>query len=59
VRLFHRFSREPVEQHTADAGLAPEWMYPALELPMRLEAAWLRRGHRLSAGLSLLAVLRR
>jgi SAM-dependent methyltransferase len=59
VRLFHRLSREPAEEHTSDVGLAPEWMYPALELPMRLEAAWLRRGRRLPAGLSLLAVLKR
>lgn len=59
VRLFHRVSRQPVEQHTSDVGLAPEWMYPALELPMRLEGRWLRRGHTLPAGLSLLAVLKR
>lgn len=39
--------------------LGPRWFNSALEAPLRLEARWLRRGRRLAAGLSLLAVLRR
>jgi SAM-dependent methyltransferase len=46
--------------HGSDVELTPQWLSPALEMPMRLEAAWLRGGRRtLPAGLSLLAVLRR
>lgn len=45
-------------QHTSELELSPPWMNAALELPLRAEAAWLRRGRTLPAGLSLLAVLR-
>lgn len=45
--------------HNSDVELTPQWMSPALELPLRLEARWLGREHTLPAGLSLLAVLRR
>lgn len=59
VRLVQRARRESVEEHTSDVGIAPRWMYPALEMPLHAEAAWLRRGRTLPAGLSLLALLRR
>jgi SAM-dependent methyltransferase len=49
----------PEDEHTSDVELTPPWLSPALELPLRLEAAWLRSGRTLPAGLSLLAVLRR
>lgn len=44
--------------HTSDVELTPQWLSPALELPLRAEAAWLRSGARtIPAGLSLLAVM--
>ncbi len=45
--------------YTNDLELGPTWLNDALEQPLRLEAGWLRRGGRLPAGLSLLAVLRK
>jgi SAM-dependent methyltransferase len=57
VRLLERGRRRPAE--FSDLQMTPARLDPVLELPMRLEAALLRRGARLSAGLSLLAVLRR
>jgi hypothetical protein len=45
--------------YTNDLALGPAWLNDALERPLRVEARWLRRGHTLPAGLSLLAVLRR
>jgi SAM-dependent methyltransferase len=46
--------------HTSDVELTPQWLSPALELPLRFEAAWLRGGaRRIPAGLSLLTVLHR
>jgi len=42
----------------SDLTLTPSWLNRLLELPLRLEAAMLRRGLRLPAGLSLMAVLR-
>jgi SAM-dependent methyltransferase len=59
VRLMQKLQREPVEQHTSDVEIGPEWLYPLLELPLRAEAAWLRRNRNLPIGLSLLALLRR
>jgi SAM-dependent methyltransferase len=59
VRLIQRLRREPPEEHVSDLAVGPEWLYPALEFPLRAEASWLRRDHTLPAGLSLLAVLRR
>jgi SAM-dependent methyltransferase len=48
------------DSHLSDVELTPQWLSPALELPLRLEAAWLRGGdRRIAAGLSLLALLRR
>ena len=44
--------------YTPDLQLGPAWLNGVLEQPLRLEARWLRRGRRLPAGLSLLAVLR-
>jgi SAM-dependent methyltransferase len=57
VRLLERRRRRPAE--FSDLQMTPAGWDPVLELPMRLEAALLRRGARLPAGLSLLAVLRR
>jgi SAM-dependent methyltransferase len=57
VRLLERRRRRPAE--FSDLELTPARLDPVLELPMRLEAALLRRGARLPAGLSLLAVFRR
>lgn len=42
-----------------DLHLAPWWLNGTLELPLRLEAAWLGRRLTLPAGLSLVAVLRK
>src|SRR4051794_41615724 len=49
-----RRSRARAEQRS-DLSLTPEWLNPLLELPMRIEAALIRAGLRLPAGLSLLA----
>jgi SAM-dependent methyltransferase len=57
VRLLERRRQRPAE--FSDLQMTPARLDPVLELPMRLEAALLRRGARLPAGLSLLAVLRR
>jgi SAM-dependent methyltransferase len=57
VRLLERRRRRPAE--FSDLQMTPALLNPVLELPMRLESALLRRGARLPAGLSLLAVLRR
>ena len=42
-----------------DLYIGPVWLNDTLEAPLRLEAGWLRRGHTLPLGLSLLAVLRK
>jgi putative flippase GtrA/SAM-dependent methyltransferase len=42
----------------SDLTLSPRWLDAVLALPLRLEADLLRRGARLPAGLSLLAILR-
>jgi SAM-dependent methyltransferase len=54
-RRFRRNGAEREQQH--DLHLGPAWLNGVLERPMRAEANWLRRGHTLPAGLSLLAVL--
>lgn len=59
VRFAQKLRRESAEQHTPDAHIGPRWLYPALQLPLRAEACWLRRERNLPAGLSLLALLRR
>jgi SAM-dependent methyltransferase len=59
VRLAERVRRRPRRPGVSDLDLTPRAVNGLLELPLRLEAAWLRSGARLPAGLSLLAVLRR
>jgi SAM-dependent methyltransferase len=59
IRLAHRFRRHPRNGATSELELTPPALNRALEVPLRLEAALLRAGGRLPAGLSLLAVLRR
>jgi SAM-dependent methyltransferase len=56
VRVTERFRRSP---GASDLALTPSSLNAALELPLRMEAAVLRHGGHLPAGLSLLAVLRR
>jgi hypothetical protein len=43
----------------SELNLTPPRLNPALELPLRAEAALVRRGYDLPPGLSLLAVLRK
>jgi SAM-dependent methyltransferase len=57
VRLAQR-RRALQDDYTPDLQLGPARLNGVLEWPMRLEAGWLRRGRKLPAGLSLLAVLR-
>jgi SAM-dependent methyltransferase len=59
VRLAQRRRAVDPAAHTSELELSPPWLNAALELPLRAEAAWLRRGRTLPAGLSLLALLRR
>lgn len=64
VRLLQRLRRRgngatANGNHNSDVELTPQWLSPALELPLRLEARWLDGERTLPAGLSLLAVLRR
>ena len=59
VRLAQRRRRVPVDgDYTPDLHIGPAWLNGVLERPLQLEARWLRRGHTLGAGLSLLAVMR-
>ena len=55
VRLLGR--RRSGAEAKPDLVLGPAWLNSVLERPLSLEAAWLGRGRRLPAGLSLLAVL--
>jgi SAM-dependent methyltransferase len=57
VRIAGRLRRRPRPAGRSDLDLTPARLDPLLELPMRAEAALLRRGLRLPAGLSLLAIL--
>jgi SAM-dependent methyltransferase len=59
VRLAQRLRPVDPAAHTSDLALSPPWLNAVLELPLRAEAAWLRRGRTLPVGLSLLAMLRR
>lgn len=59
VRLAERVRRHPRRAAVSDLDRTPHALNRALEMPLRIEAAVLRRGARLPAGLSLLAVLRR
>lgn len=58
VRLAGRFRRVH-RTDRSDLHLSPPALNGLLEWPLRIEAAYLRTGARLPAGLSLLAVLRR
>jgi SAM-dependent methyltransferase len=57
VRLV--FKGQGERQRRSELALTPQSLDPLLELPLRLEAALIRRGVRLPAGLSLLAVFAR
>ncbi len=57
VRLVQR-RRNATGDYTPDLQLGPDWLNGALELPLRAEARWLRKGRTLPAGLSLMVVLR-
>src|SRR4051812_12566 len=59
VRLAERVRGRPRRSGVSDLDVTPRAVNGLLEMPLRLEAAWLRSGMRLPAGLSLLAVLRR
>jgi len=59
VRLAGRLRRRPRAPEHSDLHLTPASLNGALELPLRFEAALLRSGGRLPAGLSLLAVMSR
>lgn len=62
VRFFQQVSGRSEgngEQRRSDVELAPPWLFTTLELPLKLEARWLRHRRALPAGLSLLAILRR
>jgi putative flippase GtrA/SAM-dependent methyltransferase len=56
LRLVRR--RLAARSKRSDLTLSPKWLDPALAIPLRLEAGLLRRGAKLPAGLSLLAILR-
>lgn len=59
VRLAERLRRRPRQPGRSDLALTPPALNGLLELPLRAEAAYLRTGARLPAGLSVLAVMRR
>ena len=56
VRMLQR-NGHPDSSYTPELELGPAWLNALLELPLRVEARWLRAGRKLPAGLSLLAVL--
>jgi SAM-dependent methyltransferase len=58
VRVARRLKRD-TGRAESDLAVTPRRLNGALEMPLRAEAALLRRGATLPAGLSLLAVLRR
>jgi SAM-dependent methyltransferase len=57
VRLAQRRKRLE-DGYKPNVDLGPPWLNSVFDMPMRAEARWLRRGHSLPAGLSLLARLR-
>jgi SAM-dependent methyltransferase len=57
VRLAQRRKRLE-DGYKPNVELGPPWLNSVFDMPMRAEARWLSRGRRLSAGLSLLALLR-
>jgi SAM-dependent methyltransferase len=58
VRLARRDASVATEAASSELRLTPPRLNPALELPLRAEAAYLRTGRNLPPGLSLLAVIR-
>jgi SAM-dependent methyltransferase len=57
VRISQRYRHRDADEHVSELRVGPAWLNGALERPLQLEAAWIRGGHTLHAGLSLLAVL--
>jgi SAM-dependent methyltransferase len=57
VRIVRRRTTTETSAAASELALTPPSLNPALELPLRLEAALIRRGYDLPPGLSLLAVL--
>jgi SAM-dependent methyltransferase len=57
VRISQRYRLRDDKDHVSELRVGPHWLNGALERPLRIEAAVLRRGYSLPAGLSLLAVL--
>jgi SAM-dependent methyltransferase len=57
VRVSQRYRLRDDNEHVSELRVGPHWLNGVLERPLRLEAAMLRRGYTLHAGLSLLAVL--
>ncbi|MDQ6806175.1 MAG: class I SAM-dependent methyltransferase [Actinomycetota bacterium] len=57
VRVSQRRRLGNANDHVSELHVGPRWLNGVLERPLRLEAALLRHGHTLRAGLSLLAVL--
>jgi SAM-dependent methyltransferase len=57
VRLSQRMRMRNHNDHVSELRVGPRWLNGVLERPLQLEAALLRRGRTLYAGLSLLAVL--
>jgi len=57
VRISQRYRTHDNSHHVSELRVGPRWLNGALERPLRIEAALLRRGRTLHAGLSLLAVL--
>ncbi len=56
LRLAQR--RRPLnDDYTPELHIGPDWLTGVLELPLRAEARWLRRGRAIPVGLSLLMVL--
>jgi SAM-dependent methyltransferase len=56
VRIAQR-GRRADSDYTPELNLGPGWLNRVLELPLRAEANWLKRGRSLPAGLSLMALL--
>jgi SAM-dependent methyltransferase len=57
VRVSQRYRLRDHDDHVSELRVGPHWLNGALERPLRVEAAVLKRGYTLHAGLSLLAVL--
>jgi SAM-dependent methyltransferase len=57
VRVSQRYRLRNDNDHVSELRVGPRWLNGVLERPLRLEAAMLRRGYTLHAGLSLLSVL--